>query len=127
LNGEHKQAIAYCEQALTLLRRVDDRTAEAGTWDSLGYAHHQLGQYRQAIESFERALQLFRDVADRYNEAEILTHLGDAHHAARDASNARAAWRHARDILVDLGHEHAGHLQAKLDDLDNLSAQDPLR
>jgi tetratricopeptide (TPR) repeat protein len=52
--GEYKQALAHCQQALTLCRKAGDRQIEAGTLDGLGYAHHHLGQHAEAIACYQR-------------------------------------------------------------------------
>jgi hypothetical protein len=46
--GEYAQALAYCRQALEVVRKLDDRHSEAATLDSLGYAHHHLGDVDEA-------------------------------------------------------------------------------
>nr|WP_236056400.1 tetratricopeptide repeat protein [Streptomyces sabulosicollis] len=44
--GQYQRTLDYCTQAVALNREIDDRHAEAGAWDSLGYAHHHLDPAR---------------------------------------------------------------------------------
>jgi hypothetical protein len=73
---------------LPLLQELGDRIGEAGTWDSIAYAHHHLGHHAQAVACYQNTL----------------THLGDTHHAAGQSDAARTAWQHALSILDDLHH-----------------------
>jgi hypothetical protein len=36
--GNHRETLAYCQQALPLHERYGNGYGEAGTWDSLGHA-----------------------------------------------------------------------------------------
>lgn len=87
---------------------------EAATWDSLGYAHHQLGQHDQARDCYQHALPMFHDLGDRFEEADVLTHLGDSCRAAGDVEAAADAWRRALAILDDLGHPDAVDVRVRL-------------
>jgi tetratricopeptide (TPR) repeat protein len=84
LLGNHEQALTYCQQALTLLQGLGNRSNEANTWDSLGYAHHYLGHHTQAVTYCQQALDLYRDLGHRYGNTDTLIHLGDTHHTAGD-------------------------------------------
>jgi tetratricopeptide (TPR) repeat protein len=112
--GEYEQAIAPCQQALALLRTLDDNKGQANSWDSLGYANHHLGHHTQAITCYLHALDLFRELGDRYNEAATLTNLGDTHHAAGDSESAHDAWQRALAVLIDLDHPDAERVRTKL-------------
>lgn len=94
--GDHQSAVEYCQRALDLHRAVGNRHGEALTWDSLGYAHRQLGHHAQAVACFRRALTAYRQLGgDRYRQTVVLTHLGDAFHAAGGSPAACDAWRSA--------------------------------
>ncbi len=103
LLGNYPQALASCQQALTLHQQLADRWGEANVWDSLGYVHHHLARPDEAADCYQRALALFRALGERYYEADTLVHLGDAQSGAGDPAGAAASWRHAVDILVELG------------------------
>jgi tetratricopeptide (TPR) repeat protein len=90
------------------------REGEAGTWNSLGYAHHGLADYQQAALCYQRALGLYRGLGDRYYEASALTSLGDVHLSAGDSGAARRAWAQALPILEEIDHADASRVRAKL-------------
>src|SRR5205814_335352 len=83
---------------LTLQQELDNRDGQAGTWDSLGHAHHHLGHHTEAVTCYHRALALYRDLSDRYHEASTLTRLGDTHHTAGNPHPARDAYQRALAI-----------------------------
>jgi tetratricopeptide (TPR) repeat protein len=93
---------------------LGDRHAEAGTWDSIGYAHHHLGNYLEAVACHEKSVSLLREVGDRYYESDALTHLGDSHLAADAPEAARDAWLQALEILTDLDHPDADRVRERL-------------
>jgi tetratricopeptide (TPR) repeat protein len=70
LLGEYQQALTACQQALTLFQEHNDHIGQAGTWDSLGYAHHHLGHHTHAFASYQHALDLYRNLGDRHGEAD---------------------------------------------------------
>ena len=100
-----------------LHRRTRRRCREAATWDSLGYAEHQLGRYDAAIACFQHALAIIWKLGDRYAEAETLTHLGDAHHEAGHARQAREEWQKALVILNELDSPGVTQLRDKIRDV----------
>lgn len=103
-----------------LLQQIGDHEAEAATWDSIGYAHHQAGHHAQAAECYQRALAIYRDLDSRYEQAAILTHLGESYRSAGRPTAANTAWQQALKILADLDHPDANTIRAKLHDLDHL-------
>ena len=112
--GNFQHALAACEQAVELHREVDDLQGQAGTWDTLGYVHHRLADYDHAASCYQRAVGLYRDLDDRYYEADTLVHLGDTCHSAGKPRDARDAWQQALTILVDLRHDDARQVRAKV-------------
>ena len=117
--GDHRQALTYCQRALTLFEELGDRDGQATTWDSLGHAHHHLGHHTQAVNCYQHTLDLYRDLGDHYGEADTLTHLGDTQHTADDSDAARDAWQRALTILDRLDHSDADTVRAKLHRLDH--------
>jgi tetratricopeptide (TPR) repeat protein len=112
--GRHRDALEYCQRAIPLLRDSGDRYALAATWDTLGFAHHHLGDFPRAAACYRQAIALCREAGDRYDEAMFLGHLGDTHHAAGAPKRARQAWARAAEILVELRHQDAAAVRAKL-------------
>jgi tetratricopeptide (TPR) repeat protein len=116
LLGEYEQTLVHCGEALSLQEELGDSTAsdQAGTWDSLGYAHHHLGDYPRARECFDRAINLCRRLGGRFHEAVVLDHLGDTHAAQGHIADACEAWRRSTGILRELDHPLADEVDAKL-------------
>jgi tetratricopeptide (TPR) repeat protein len=63
LLGNHTAALAYCQQALTLHQQIGERWGQAAAWDSLGYAHHDLGRHTDAAHSYSADLSHY--IGDR--------------------------------------------------------------
>ena len=112
-----REAIATCQEALSLHQELGHRVGEASTWDSLGYAYRQLGQHTEAIACYRRAVEVVDGVGDRHGEADFLTHLGDTHYATGDRRGAHDAWQQALKILEDLQAPDADQVRIKLDGL----------
>ena len=112
--GDHRQALGYSEQALSMYEELDDRHGQASAWDSIGYLRHHLGDGLKALSCYRRALELFRELGDRFEESLVLRNLADTHHAMGDTEAAHAAYEEALAILDDLGHPDTEHLRARL-------------
>jgi DNA-binding SARP family transcriptional activator/tetratricopeptide (TPR) repeat protein len=115
--GSYRQALRFCQEALTMHRELGDTHSEPATLDSLAYAHRHLGNYAEAAACYRRAVELYADLGFRYQRAETLAYAGDAHHASGDLPAARDAWSQALAILDDLRHPGAGDVRAKLSQL----------
>ncbi|WP_210579853.1 AfsR/SARP family transcriptional regulator [Streptomyces sp. GESEQ-4] len=113
-------ALTYLRQALDLLKGTADRAVRAATWDTCGYAHHQLGEYHQAVTCYHRSLHLYRDLGDRVGEAETLVRLGDTHHTANETDPAREAWQRALELADDLDHPDTEQIRDRLRTLGEL-------
>ncbi len=116
--GDHRPALASCEEALRLLEELGDRYGQAATSDSLGYVHDRLGNHDEALTWYRHSLALFRDLGDRYWEATLLTRIGETHRAMGDPAAAGEDWQHALTILDDLAHPDAEQVRVSLEKLD---------
>jgi tetratricopeptide (TPR) repeat protein len=87
-------------------------------WDSLGYAHHNLGHLEDALSSYQNSLEIVREQGDQYSEAETLVRLGDSHYAVGDSTAAGSAWRQALKLYQELGHRDVEQVRTKLAALD---------
>jgi tetratricopeptide (TPR) repeat protein len=114
LGEDVPEAITYCQEALRILRELDDRNAQSAVLHSLGYAHSRTGQYDEAATCYQHALGLVAGSDDSYHVAEILTSLGDSERAAGNPAAARAAWEQALAIADDRRHPDAAGLRVKL-------------
>jgi tetratricopeptide (TPR) repeat protein len=118
LDGDHRQCIVYCEQALLRLAETPDRIVEADTWDSLGAAHRALAEYSLSVECYRRSLALYASMQDRTNQAETLESLADTYIAAGAVADARATLREADGILEELNAPGRERIRDKLAGLD---------
>jgi DNA-binding SARP family transcriptional activator/tetratricopeptide (TPR) repeat protein len=117
LLGSHQQAIATGHAALRLLRRIGHRPMEGSVWDTLGYAHHQLGDYGRAAACYQRAVQNLDQYGYRHEKAVTLMWAGAAYRAAGDAQAAGGAWREALAILEETRHPDAEKVRVQLRNL----------
>ncbi|MEU7527253.1 BTAD domain-containing putative transcriptional regulator [Saccharothrix sp. NPDC042600] len=85
----------FCEEALEITRRHDDRDAEARVLDSLGYIAHLAGRHDTAAGHYEQALLRFEEAGASYDYADTLARLGDTHAANGNVPRALTAWREA--------------------------------
>jgi tetratricopeptide (TPR) repeat protein len=100
--GDYERTLETCQRAVVTLQELGDLHGEAGTWDSIAYAHHHLHDYAEAVVCYERALALFRQLGDRTTEARVLLHLGDTQYADGHAERAHETWYLARDLFEEL-------------------------
>jgi tetratricopeptide (TPR) repeat protein len=114
LLGDYRQAVSYCEEALTVLQGLGDRYGQALTLDSLGAAYRGLADYQRAIDSYQNAVGLHRELGDRTFEADRLTSLADTYEAAGDTDAAREAWQSALEILDQLNDPGAEAVRDRL-------------
>ena len=105
-------------------REAHDRLGDATVWDSLGYAHRELGEYAKAIACYQRAIDLAGQLGARYQRAEAFTRLGDIRRDTGDAVGARYAWQQAIDILDELRRPDTGQISARLQNSGNGRAED---
>ncbi|MGC7094964.1 BTAD domain-containing putative transcriptional regulator [Amycolatopsis lurida] len=113
--GDLARAQRWCEDALEICRRHEDRDAEARTLDSLGYIAHLDGRYDDAISHYDEALARFDDVGALYDYADTLERLADSLSAAGQAERARSSWRTALSMFADQHRESdVDRLRARL-------------
>lgn len=112
--GDYYRSIAYCERALAVTAERAE-VYRAATWDTLGYAYHQLGQLRQAVASYQRGAELFRQLGIRLGEAEVLAGLADSHDALGEEAAARTARLRALELFDSIRHPKADELRKLLE------------
>jgi tetratricopeptide (TPR) repeat protein len=113
--GQIPKAIAYCEQALALVREAKDRQAESATLGSLGNGHFSLGQTHRAIEAYEQALAIDREIGNRKGEGAGLGNLGICYAALGQTRRATESYEQALTIKREIGDRngegvHLGNL-----------------
>jgi DNA-binding SARP family transcriptional activator len=112
--GDHVAALLYCQKALDLQTKMGDHLRAAQTWHSLGYVYMRLDNGDRAISCYQSAAALFHETGYLYNEANVMASLGDVHHITGNLDAAQVSWKHALDLLEQLGHPDADGVRAKL-------------
>lgn len=109
--------LAYRNQALRRLPRIDDPEGRANVWESLGYLYDARADRAGAIDAYRRALELRAYCRDSYGDAHLLKHLGVSQREAGQPGAAREAWRNSLAIFDRLGHADADAVRTGLDTL----------
>jgi tetratricopeptide (TPR) repeat protein len=114
--GNYERTIHYVQQSLTRFELPAEMANNLlpDAWDSLGYAHQQLGRHASAIGCYQHAIDLYRRAGARRCEADSLARLGDAHLSAGQPQAARTAWQQALDIFDESALRQADEIRAKL-------------
>ena len=73
--GNYLEALAFLNQALTLIRLLPARNQQADTLNSIGVLHLEQENYEPATTAFHEALTLYRLVQDTHGTATILLNL----------------------------------------------------
>jgi tetratricopeptide (TPR) repeat protein len=73
--GENAEALALYNQAVPLLRKVQENRLAAQTLGDLGRLHYTEGRYESALNHYNEALRLLAD-GDKLVRAELLTYVG---------------------------------------------------
>lgn len=77
--GSPRKAIDYFNDALTLCKRVGDRSGAALAHINLGYSYLDLGELQQARQHIAEARSLYEETGERRGQAQALTAIGSVH------------------------------------------------
>lgn len=81
--GQLQQALQTYQQALAIVREVDNRAGEGWALNNIGEAYLILGQYQTALAYYQQALAIREDVGDRAGKGVTLYNMGAALEAQR--------------------------------------------
>jgi tetratricopeptide (TPR) repeat protein len=109
--GRLEAAIACCEHALAVVKRVRDRRDEALTLNSLGLALAEAGDSDRASACFLRAAAILRDLEHPHLEGQVLANLGALRERQQQRDEALSCWREALELLETGSQEHERLLQ----------------
>ena len=73
--GQHREAVSWCDKAISEARRSGDRDAEAHALFISDWAWTSLGQSDRSTDS-ERALEIYTELGDLGGQAVVLNNLG---------------------------------------------------
>ncbi len=106
--GDYARAVAWLEQALSLIRPAGDqaRTASALAW--LGWAAYEHGDYERSRGSYEESLAIARErgAAGRGTAAFVLNGLGEMARHQGDYAAARAYYEESLALRQEMGDPH---------------------
>lgn len=100
--SKHK-AIEKLDEALPLLRALEDRKGEAGALNDAGMLHWELGENQKALERHERALLLRRALGDARDEATSLYAVGLVYWKMGESLKALDYYNHALRLMRAAG------------------------
>jgi DNA-binding SARP family transcriptional activator len=107
LAGDHlehyAEALAYCEHALALSRRIGDHASEAIHLNGVGWFHAKLGNYPQALIFCQQALDMHHQGSNRTDEGAAWDSLGYIHHHLGHFAEAADCYSHSVGIFRDIG------------------------
>jgi tetratricopeptide (TPR) repeat protein len=97
--NQREQALATCQQALLIARRLSLKQWEATTLNNIGYVYHVTGQPQKALEYYTQALPISRAVNDKAGEATTLNNIGGVYHATGQPQKALEYYTQALPIF----------------------------
>jgi CHAT domain-containing protein/tetratricopeptide (TPR) repeat protein len=103
--GERERALQFNEQAVPLLRAVQNRSSLASALSAMGVIYGEMNESQRAIELHSEALALRRASHDMDGEAASLTNLGSEYAKLRDWPKAREYHERAVAILRTSGNQ----------------------
>lgn len=103
--GHFDEALAPCEQAITLQREIGDEAGLAASLTSLGIILQFRGEYDRAEEVHTNSLAIRRRLDDELGVASSLSNLSSISFTRNDLGRAAALGKESAAIYRRLGHE----------------------
>ncbi|HLX88242.1 MAG TPA: hypothetical protein VKR22_07295, partial [Acidimicrobiales bacterium] len=100
----HREAIRWCEEAITAARRYDCKDAEARALNMLDWARVALGEGQQATHS-ARALALYTELGDLRGQFRVLNNMGGLAYFQGRWDDAVAYYEQGREAILATGDE----------------------
>ena len=102
--GHHREAVTWCEKAISEARRSGDRDAEAHALFISDWAWTSLGRSDRATNS-ERALEIYTELGDLRGQAVVLNNLGVFAYFRGDWDDAISYYERGREARVATGND----------------------
>jgi len=99
-----RDAIPPYEEALAIVRELNELYAEGVILNNLGNCYHALSDYGRAIDLFEQSLAIRREISDRAGEADSLGNLGNCHFSLSDYARAIDLYEQSLAIEREIGN-----------------------
>ncbi len=74
--GQYEQAITYFQQAISVWKKIGDKSYHGTTLNNLGLTRTKLGQYADALQIFEEALLIIEKTVNETERVRILLNTG---------------------------------------------------
>ena len=116
--GAAEDAITLYKQELALVRKNENRFAEAMTLQNLAECYQGLEKHTQARTNYAHALKLFREEEHRPREADVLRALGFVYQGTNQVQEASDAYQAALAIYESL--EDGASIMATLNEMGEL-------
>ena len=100
--ARYEDAIGLFEEALVIVRTLDERYAEGVILESLGICYYSLSDYHKASDCFQQSLAIKRQRDDRAGEAANLLNLGICYDRLSSCERAINFYEHALLIFREL-------------------------
>jgi len=81
--ARYEDAIILYEDALVIVRALEQQPAEGIILYNLGICYASLFEYQRAISYYEKSLVIKRNIDDRAGEADTLSNLGNCYYYRR--------------------------------------------
>ena len=109
--GRLDTAEAYSTEALELVRKSQDRAAEARLLNNLGILYVRRGDMARAEYAYQEARRLNKELGSWLSYAYNLANLGDIAIARQDDERAEALFSRARDTIIEQSPDSADAAQ----------------
>jgi tetratricopeptide (TPR) repeat protein len=86
--GDAHKAIEFFEQALSIARKIGDRSSEGNHLNNMGSTYKYLGDIQKAVECQKEALRIAQEIGDRQGEGSRLSNLGNRYSELADFKRA---------------------------------------
>ncbi len=101
--GQFREALETFQEALGIVRAINERQGEAVTLHSIGGVYFKLGQYPQALKVLEQALVIYREVGNKAMEGVALGLIGDVYLSLGQYPQALKFYQQASGIAKEIG------------------------
>jgi tetratricopeptide (TPR) repeat protein len=75
-NGQLARALGYLNNALSILKKENEKEGEVNILDEMANVYYDSGQYRQSISTYKEALSIKKETGDIKGQADILSEMG---------------------------------------------------
>ena len=107
------EALNSFQEALAILKSLDNAFGEAQQWGNIGSVHRDLREYERAISNYEKALSLYKKNGHQTEAADQFTNIAYAYAMNRQKDKAVEMYRKAATIYDELQDKEKSALAIK--------------